>query len=104
MYERIRKLDSTMICDMDVYSTVLWQLKDDVALAALATELTQKHKYDDYLRFLTRGLRARNAPETWIAVGNVHSLKDDHVKALQYFETARSLDANSAYTHTLIGI
>ena len=73
---------------MEVYSTVLWHLKKDSALAFLCHVL----KETDF-----------HAPQTWCAVGNAFSLAREHDQATAAFKRAVQVDEKFAYAHTLMG-
>ncbi|XP_011048324.1 PREDICTED: cell division cycle protein 27 homolog B isoform X2 [Populus euphratica] len=73
---------------LDVYSTVLYHLKEDMKLSYLAQELISTD---------------RLAPQSWCAIGNCYSLQKDHETALKNFQRAVQLDSRFAYAHTLCG-
>ncbi|KAB2027330.1 hypothetical protein ERO13_D05G027200v2 [Gossypium hirsutum] len=73
---------------MDVYSTVLYHLKEDMKLSYLAQELISTD---------------RLAPQSWCAMGNCYSLQKDHETALKNFQRAVQLNSKFAYAHTLCG-
>ncbi|KAJ8572958.1 hypothetical protein K7X08_009469 [Anisodus acutangulus] len=73
---------------MDVYSTVLYHLKEDMKLSYLAQELVSTD---------------RLAPQSWCAMGNCYSLQKDHETALKNFQRAVQLNPRFAYGHTLCG-
>ncbi|KAK9275546.1 hypothetical protein L1049_022813 [Liquidambar formosana] len=73
---------------MDVYSTVLYHLKEDMKLSYLAQELVSTD---------------RLAPQSWCAMGNCYSLQKDHETALKNFQRAVQLNSRFAYAHTLCG-
>ncbi|XP_010526443.1 PREDICTED: cell division cycle protein 27 homolog B isoform X2 [Tarenaya hassleriana] len=73
---------------MDIYSTVLYHLKEDMKLSYLAQELM---------------LTDRLAPQSWCAMGNCYSLRKDHDTALKNFQRAVQLNPKFAYAHTLCG-
>ncbi|KMT03248.1 hypothetical protein BVRB_8g197920 isoform A [Beta vulgaris subsp. vulgaris] len=73
---------------MDVYSTVLYHLKDEKRLSHLALDLLSID---------------RLAPQTWCAMGNCYSLQKDHETALKIFQRAVQLNSWFAYAHTLCG-
>lgn len=85
---RVRQLAPSRLEDMEIYSTVLYQLKSEIELAYLAHELVEVE---------------RNAPETWIAIGNSFSLQREHEQALKCFRRATQLDPSFAYAFTLQG-
>lgn len=72
----------------DIYSTVLYHLKEDMKLSYLAQELISTD---------------RLAPQTWCAMGNCYSLQKDHETALKNFQRALQLNSRFAYAHTLCG-
>ncbi|CAA7408019.1 unnamed protein product [Spirodela intermedia] len=73
---------------MDIYSTVLYHLKEEMKLSYLAQELISTD---------------RLSPQAWCAMGNCYSLQKDHETALKIFQRAVHLDARFAYAHTLCG-
>lgn len=73
---------------MDIYSTVLFHLKQDMKLSYLAMELTATD---------------RLAPQSWCAVGNCCSLQKDHETALKNFQRATHLNPRFTYAYTLCG-
>ncbi|XP_071696842.1 cell division cycle protein 27 homolog B-like isoform X2 [Rutidosis leptorrhynchoides] len=73
---------------MDIYSTVLYHLKEDMRLSYLAQELISTD---------------RLAPQSWCAMGNCYSLQKDHETALKTFQRAVQLNSRFAYAHTLSG-
>ncbi|KAJ4837287.1 Cell division cycle protein 27 B [Turnera subulata] len=73
---------------LDVYSTVLYHLKEDMKLSYLAQELISTD---------------RLAPQSWCAMGNCYSLQKDHETALKNFQRAVQLNSRFAYAHTLCG-
>lgn len=85
---RVRQLAPSRLEDMEIYSTVLYQLKSEIELAYLAHELVEIE---------------RNSPQTWIAIGNSFSLQREHEQALKCFRRATQLDPSFAYGFTLQG-
>ncbi|TYH36164.1 hypothetical protein ES332_D13G245600v1 [Gossypium tomentosum] len=73
---------------MDIYSTVLYHLKEDMKLSYLARELISTD---------------RLAPQSWCAMGNCYSLQKDHETALKNFQRSVQLNTRFAYAHTLCG-
>ncbi|KAI3902289.1 hypothetical protein MKW92_014642 [Papaver armeniacum] len=73
---------------MDIYSTVLFHLKEEMKLSYLAQELISTD---------------RLAPQSWCAMGNCYSLQKDHETALKNFQRAVNLNSTFAYAHTLCG-
>lgn len=73
---------------MEVYSTVLWHLKKEVALSHLAQEAVALD---------------RLSPQTWCVLGNCFSLQKEHETALRYFQRALQLNPRYTYAHTLCG-
>ncbi|KAK0888431.1 anaphase-promoting complex subunit cdc27 [Friedmanniomyces endolithicus] len=87
-FARMLRIQPTRIQDMEVYSTVLWHLKKESALAFLCHTLRDQ----DY-----------HAPQTWCAVGNAFSLAREHDQAISAFKRATQLDESFAYAWTLMG-
>lgn len=87
-FGRLMKMQPSRIEDMETYSTVLWHLKKETALAYLCRVLRDEH-FD--------------APQTWVAVGNAFSLTREHDQAISSFKRATQLDENFAYAWTLMG-
>lgn len=87
-FARLRKLCPSRLDDMEVYSTVLWQLKNDTELTYLAQELLDID---------------RRSPQAWCAIGNSFSLNRDHDQALKCFRRATQLNPNFSYGFTLQG-
>ncbi|PLN81135.1 DNA-binding cell division cycle control protein [Aspergillus taichungensis] len=87
-FVRVRTMAPSRLDDMEVYSTVLWHLKNDVELAYLAHELMEVD---------------RLSPQAWCAVGNSFSHQRDHDQALKCFKRTTQLDPHFAYGFTLQG-
>ncbi|KAL6234988.1 protein bima [Aspergillus navahoensis] len=87
-FVRVKAMAPSRLEDMEIYSTVLWHLKNDVELAYLAHELMDVD---------------RLSPEAWCAVGNSFSHQRDHDQALKCFKRATQLDPHFAYGFTLQG-
>lgn len=85
---RVKAMAPSRLDDMEVYSTVLWHLKNDIELAYLAHELMEVD---------------RLSPQAWCAVGNSFSHQRDHDQALKCFKRATQLDPQFAYAFTLQG-
>ena len=85
---RVKQNSASVLEDMEVYSTVLWHMKNEVELAYLAHELMETD---------------RLSPQAWCAVGNSFSLQREHEQALKCFKRATQLDSSFAYGFTLQG-
>jgi len=81
-------VDPYRLWDMEVFSTLLWHLQQDVELSFLAQELLNINP---------------QSPQAWIAIGNLFSLKKERNQALTCFHRAVQLDPNCAYAYTLMG-
>lgn len=88
VFAKIKKIAPSRLEDMEVYSTVLWHLKDDMDLAYLSHELMDSD---------------RLAPQAWCAIGNSFSLQREHDQAVKCFKRATQLDPKFAYGFTLQG-
>ena len=87
-FARIKTMAPARLEDMEVYSTILWHLKNEIDLAFLAHEIIDID---------------RHSPQAWCAVGNSFSLQRDHDQALKCFKRATQLDPKFAYAFTLQG-
>jgi anaphase-promoting complex subunit 3 len=85
---RVKTLAPSRLEDMEIYSTVLWHLKNDVELSYLAHELMEVD---------------RLSPQAWCAIGNSFSHQRDHDQALKCFKRATQLDPRFAYAFALQG-
>jgi anaphase-promoting complex subunit 3 len=88
IFKKLRFVEPAYIEGMDIYSTVLWHLKDDVELSNLAHELVATHA---------------NACQTWCVVGNCFSLQKEHENALIFFQRAIDINPFYVYAYTLSG-
>lgn len=87
-FSRVKTMAPSRLEGMEVYSTILWHLRNDIDLAFLAHEIIDID---------------RNSPQAWCAVGNSFSLQRDHDQALKCFKRATQLDPKFAYAFTLQG-
>ncbi|KAJ6238205.1 cell division cycle protein 27 [Anaeramoeba flamelloides] len=87
-FQAVRERARYQVVNMDIYSTVLWQLQKEVELSILSEELI---------------LIDRLSPEPWCVVGNCFSLQGDHTTAIKFFERAIQINPNFAYAYTLSG-
>ncbi|XP_068652292.1 cell division cycle protein 27 homolog B-like [Aristolochia californica] len=83
-----RRVSPYTLEGMDIYSTVLYHLKEELKLSYLAQELISTD---------------RLSPQAWCAIGNCYSLQKDHEIALKNFKRSVHLDSKFAYAHTLCG-
>ncbi len=87
-FKKLRGMSHSRLEDMEIYSTVLWHLKNEVELSFLAHELVDVD---------------RLSPQAWCAIGNTFSLQRDHDQALKCFKRATQVDPQFAYAFTLQG-
>ncbi|XP_014674932.1 PREDICTED: cell division cycle protein 27 homolog [Priapulus caudatus] len=87
-FTEVRRMEPYHLEGMEYYSTALWHLQKEVALSALAQELSDCDK---------------ESPEAWCAVGNCFSLQKEHDAAIKFFQRAVQVDASFAYAYTLLG-
>ncbi|GME89183.1 unnamed protein product [[Candida] boidinii] len=87
-FVKLRKLDRTRIKDMEYYSTLLWHLHKETELSFLSHELHEINK---------------NSAESWVAIGNLFSLKREADEAIKCFQKAGISNPNFAYAFTLQG-
>ncbi|KAF9227878.1 TPR-like protein [Gyrodon lividus] len=87
-FRAARALEPYRVYDMEVYSTLLWHLQQNVQLSFLAQELMSINPH---------------SPQAWIAAGNLFSLQKERSHALACFRRAAELDPSCAYAFTLSG-
>ncbi|KAH3682384.1 hypothetical protein WICPIJ_006648 [Wickerhamomyces pijperi] len=87
-FKKLRKIDRTRLEDMEYYSTLLWHLHKENDLCFLSYELAEID---------------RNAPQTWVAIGNMFSLTKEPDEAIKCFERAVQIDSKFSYAYTLQG-
>ncbi|OAX35569.1 TPR-like protein [Rhizopogon vinicolor AM-OR11-026] len=87
-FRAARALEPYRLGDMEVYSTLLWHLQQNVQLSYLAQELMNINP---------------QSPQAWIAVGNLFSLQKERSQALACFRRAAEIDPSCAYAYTLSG-
>ncbi|KAG0213994.1 anaphase-promoting complex subunit cdc27 [Mortierella sp. NVP41] len=87
-FQRARELEPSIHRDMEIYSTCLWHLKQEMRLSALGKELKDSNHH---------------SPQAWCALGNAYSLRNENDQALKCFQRAIQLDDRFAYAHTLSG-
>lgn len=87
-FARLMKIQPSRVEDMEIYSTVLWHMKKDAALAFLCHMLRDV----DF-----------HAPQTWCAIGNGFSVQREHEQAIGAFKRAVQVDDGFAYAWTLMG-
>eukprot|EP00494_Astrolonche_serrata_P033122 UN33391 len=85
-FDNMRECAPERTKTLDVFSTCLWHLKEEVKVSVLGEEamLLDKH-----------------CPETWIIIGNVFSLQKEHDNAIKFFRRAIQVDPTCAYAYTL---
>lgn len=88
VYSQLRREFPYHLEGLEYYSTTLWHLQKEIALSALAQELTEYDKL---------------APETWCVVGNCFSLHKEHDAAIKFFQRATQVDPSFAYAYNLLG-
>ena len=87
-FEQARKIDPYRLKGIEVYSTVLWHMKREVELSALANEAIALD---------------RQSPQAWCVMGNCFSLQKEHESSLKFFQRAVQLDETLPYANTLCG-
>lgn len=86
--EEMARLEPHRMAGLDILSTVLWHLKDEIRLCTLAQRVVELNKL---------------SPECWCVVGNCLSLQKEHETALTFFQRAIQLDDGFTYAYTLSG-
>ena len=87
-FEQVEEVDPYSYELMDVYSNILYVREEAGKLSYLAHRMFQNDKY---------------RPETCFVLGNYHSLKNDHTRAMVYFKRATELDKNYLPAWILMG-
>jgi len=87
-FEQMREMEPYCIDGLDVYSNILYVRGNAAKLSYLAHFATTIDKY---------------RPETCFIVGNYYSLKEQHLKAVLYFQRAIKLNRNYLSAWTLMG-
>ena len=88
IFSKLYQLHPHTVEGLDIYSTVLWQLKDEKKLSLLV-----HHSIEI----------APNKPEPWIAMGNLFSLQHNSEEAIKMFTRAASIDNTCSYALALAG-
>nr|VZI34871.1 unnamed protein product [Spirometra erinaceieuropaei] len=88
LFNELRRLEPWQLRGMDLFSTVLWYLQDEIELSHLANDLLNLD---------------RNAPEPWLAAGNCFSLQREHEVAVRFFRRALQVCPTDSYACTLLG-
>lgn len=87
-YVTARSVCPHHLAGLEYYSTALWHLKKDAALAYLAHEAMSLDRF---------------SPAAWCIVGNCFSLQREHEAALRAFGRAQAVDVECTYAYTLSG-
>ncbi|KAG1742828.1 hypothetical protein EDB19DRAFT_1700586 [Suillus lakei] len=87
-FEKILAIAPHRIDDIDVYSNILYVTDNRLKLSRLAHEFLELDK---------------DRPEVCCLVGNHHSLRAEHEKAVKYFRRATELDRTYLSAWTLMG-
>ncbi|KAJ8612873.1 hypothetical protein CTAYLR_002059 [Chrysophaeum taylorii] len=87
-FRRMERAEPHRMQGLELLSTALWHLKDDVDLCYLARRCVD---FDP------------RAPEPWCAAGNCLSLQKEHDSAIRCFQRAIAVDPRFAYAYTLCG-
>jgi len=87
-FRMARRLEPHRLAGMEIYSTVLWHMRQETPLSYLGHEVVAAD---------------RNSPEAWCVVGNCFSLQKEHDSAVKFFERAIQVDPTFAYAYTLLG-
>ncbi|KZO95966.1 TPR-like protein [Calocera viscosa TUFC12733] len=88
IFDEIQAADPNRVDDMDVYSNVLYVLEKPTKLGDVARRMIKVNK---------------DRPEVCCLIGNYHSMRGDHEKAVLYFRRALTLDKSYIAAWTLVG-
>ncbi len=86
--QSMRRCEPHRLEGLELLSTALWHLKDDVQLCYLARDAVR---------------RDPRSPEAWCAAGNCLSLQKEHDAAIRCFHRAIAVAPRFAYAYTLCG-
>lgn len=87
-FENMRAYAPDRTAGLEIYSTNLWHLKEEVELCYLAQQAVEIDK---------------RSPEVWCVLGNCFSLQKEHDLAIKFFKRALMLDPTFTYASTLSG-
>lgn len=87
-FRKMERLEPHRMQGLELLSTALWHLKDEVELCYLARRCVE---FDP------------RSPEAWCATGNCLSLQKEHDGAIRCFQRAIAVDPRFAYAYTLCG-
>ena len=87
-FEAMRQLSPHRIDGLEIFSTTLWHLKEEVDLCYLAQRVLELNKL---------------SPRAWICIGNCFSLQQEHNMAIKFFQRASTIDPSFTYAYTLAG-
>ncbi|KAM0792147.1 hypothetical protein ACM66B_004846 [Microbotryomycetes sp. NB124-2] len=87
-YAQARQVAPYLLDSMEMFSTLLWHMRNPTALSCLAQDLM---------------VVAPKSAAAWIAAGNVFSHLEDHTAALKCFKRATQVDRTCVYAVTLSG-
>ncbi|TDH64937.1 hypothetical protein CCR75_001552 [Bremia lactucae] len=88
VFRGLHRAEPHQMKGLDLYSTTLWHLKNEVELSYLAQQATDFDKL---------------SCEAWCVAGNCFSLQKEHDTALSFFQRAIQLDPSFTYAYTLSG-
>jgi anaphase-promoting complex subunit 8 len=88
IFEDLRERDPYSLDHIDTFSNILYVKNEEASLSFLAHDSIKIEKY---------------CPETCCVVGNYYSLKNQHEKAISYFQQALRLDPCYLSAWTLMG-
>lgn len=87
-FRRMERAEPHRMNGLELLSTALWHLKDEVELCYLARRCVE---FDP------------RSPEAWCTAGNCLSLQKEHDAAIRCFHRAIAVDPRFAYAYTLCG-
>lgn len=85
---KMQQAEPHRMAGLELLSTALWHLKDEVDLCYLAQWVAEFDKH---------------SPQVWCVVGNCFSLQKEHETALKFFQRSIQLDPDFTYAYTLCG-
>eukprot|EP00924_Labyrinthula_sp_SR-Ha-C_P003634 maker-scaffold_3-snap-gene-1.47-mRNA-1 protein AED:0.00 eAED:0.00 QI:137/1/1/1/1/1/6/77/635 len=97
IYDRVNFNDKFKTSILDLYSSTLWSLKEEVALSHLgnfARQLLGKEKGKE--------LKTKFYPELWVVLGNCCSLQKERELSIKFLQRATVVRPKYAYAYSLL--
>uniref|UniRef100_A0A3Q3BHS8 Cell division cycle protein 27 homolog n=1 Tax=Kryptolebias marmoratus TaxID=37003 RepID=A0A3Q3BHS8_KRYMA len=108
LFSEVRRIESYRVEGMEIYSTTLWHLQKDVALSALAKDLTDMDKNYEWIESLAcfrNAIRVNNRHyNAWYGLGMIYYKQEKFNLAEIHFKKALSINPQSSVLLCHIGV